>query len=42
MDFSDIIPLCVDLLKASLPIGIVFALTERVTQFFMGMAFPKK
>lgn len=42
MDYSEVIPLVVDILKACLPIGIIFTLTERATQFFMGLAFPKK
>lgn len=41
MDFSEIIPLVVDVVKASLPIGLIFVLTERLTQMFLSLAFPK-
>lgn len=41
MDFSTVIPLVADVLKAALPMGIVFILTERLTQMFLNLAFPK-
>lgn len=41
MDFSTVIPLAADVLKAALPMGIVFVLTERLTQMFLNLAFPK-
>lgn len=41
IDYSVIIPLVVDVLKAALPIGIIFILTERLYQFFIHLAFPK-
>ena len=41
MDFSTVIPLAADVLKAALPMGIVFVLTERLTQMFLNLAFLK-
>lgn len=41
MDFSTVVPLVADVLKDALPMGIVFVLTERLTQMFLNLAFPK-
>lgn len=41
MDYSVLVPLVVDILKASLPIGIIFVLVERAVQMFFYFAFPK-
>ncbi len=41
MDYSSFVPVVADIMKAALPIGIVFILTERLTQMFLKFAFPK-
>lgn len=41
MDYSFLVPLVADILKASLPIGIMFVLVERAVQMFFYFAFPK-
>lgn len=41
MDYSVVITLVSDVLKVSLPIGIIFILVERLVQMFFHFAFPK-
>lgn len=41
MDYSVIGELVADVCKQSLPIGIIFALSERLVQMFLSFAFPR-
>lgn len=41
MDYVIIGNLMAEIIKYSLPIGIVFTLGERVVQIFLAFAFPK-
>lgn len=41
MEYGVVISLVADVLKASLPIGIIFILVERLVQLFFKFAFPK-
>ena len=41
MDYSLIGQMIADIVKQALPIGIVFALAERLVQMFLCFAFPK-
>lgn len=41
MDYSTLGEIMGDIVKAALPIGIVFTLGERCVQMFLAFAFPK-
>ena len=41
MDYQPIVDLVVEYMKAGLPLGIIFILTERLINLFLSMAFPK-
>lgn len=41
MDYSVIGELVADVCKNALPIGIIFALAERLVQMFLSFAFPR-
>lgn len=41
MDYSYIGQIIADIVKNALPLGIIFALSERCVQMFLSFAFPK-
>lgn len=41
MDYATIGTFVVDVLKAALPVGLIFIITERLAQLFFHFAFPK-
>ena len=41
MDYSVIFDLVADVVKAAIPIAIIFTLTERLVHIFFSFAFPK-
>lgn len=41
MDYQTIIDLVAEVIKNALPIGIIFTLSERLVNMFLGFAFPK-
>lgn len=41
MDYSVIFNLIADVVEVAIPIGVCFALVERVVKLFFSFAFPK-
>ena len=41
MDYTTIFSCIADVFRAALPIGLIFIITERLTQLFFHFAFPK-
>ncbi len=41
MNYQTVIDLAIEVVKAGLPIGVIFLLVERVVNLFLSFAFPK-
>lgn len=41
MDYQPIIDLLIQIVKAGLPIGVLFLVVERAVNLFLSFAFPK-